>query len=89
MLIVEFQNKKIDLDKVVRLYPAALVEVPNDTPAEVSLEWAESKADKITIGGYVLVFDYAQDRSERVVLEFSTKEEMDEVAQQIAPYFMN
>ena len=34
-MIVEFQNKKIDLDKVVRLYPAALVEVPNDTPAEV------------------------------------------------------
>jgi len=86
-LIVEFQDKKIDLAKVVRLYPAALIAVPDDTPAEVSLEWAESKADKIDVSGYVLVFDYAHDRSERIVLEFASREDMDEVAMQIAPYF--
>ena len=86
-MIVEFQNKKIDLDRVVRLYPAALIAVPNETPAEVSLEWAESKKDKITVDGYILVFDYVQDRSDRIVLEFATREEMDEVAQEIAQYF--
>ncbi len=77
----------IDLSKVTRLYPAAVVEMYGER-AEMSLEWIDMNADKVKVHSFVLVFDctpVGDDLKNRTVLEFATKEEliksMNEVAQ--------
>jgi len=89
-MIFTYEDKNLDLTKITRLYPAALVEVPNEDPAQVSLEWAELKADKINLIGYVLIFDFdpmGEPPVNRVELRFDTREQLDsvifEVAQQL------
>ncbi len=75
-MIYKAQNKEIDLEKITRLYPAATVNAACER-AQVSLEWADMKADVIEIESYVLVFDI--DPSEevlknRIELVYETKE---------------
>jgi 5S rRNA maturation endonuclease (ribonuclease M5) len=85
-----YGDQQIDLNKVTRLYPAALIPVPDDTPAQVSLDWAESKADKVEIEGYVLVFDFDKHGNEiknRIEITFETKEALDEQVAIIASLF--
>jgi len=48
-MIYTYKNEEYDLSKVTRLYPAAVVEVPGGDSAQVSLEWADSKSDKVSI----------------------------------------
>ena len=68
----------IDLTKLTRLYPAALIEASGET-AEMSLEWMEMSGEKVKLIEYVLVFDFTpqgSEKREKKVLSFQTKEEL-------------
>ncbi len=82
----ETGNQKIDLAKVPRLYPAALVHAAGET-ASVSLEWAEMKAEIIVLESYVLICDFdpvGEIPLNRVELRYATKEELFEAMNAIA-----
>ena len=79
----------IDLAKVTRLYPAAVVDAHGEI-AEMSLEWADMNGDKVKITSYVLVFDFTLPNEkvrEKKELHFETKEELFEVMQEVAQFF--
>ncbi len=88
-----YSSKKGDLDlsKLTRLYPAAVVEMYGEV-AEMSLEWIEINQDKVTLRSFVLVFDFTplnEDVKDRVVLEFDTKEELFETMNEVAQLLQN
>lgn len=69
---------EIDLSKVTRLYPAALISAGGES-ASVSLEWANLKKDQITLESYVLICDFdavGDVPINRIELRFETKEEL-------------
>lgn len=77
-MIYRHKEETIDLAKVTRLYPAALISAGGES-ASVSLEWADSKADKVTLECYVLICDFdplGEVPVNRVELKFNTKEEL-------------
>ncbi|SMP87383.1 hypothetical protein SAMN06314042_10716 [Epsilonproteobacteria bacterium SCGC AD-308-O04] len=81
----------LDLSKVTRLYPAAVVDMHGEV-AEMSLEWIEMSGDKVKIKGFVLVFDFpplTEDVRNKVVLEFETKDELIGVMTEVAQLFQN
>jgi hypothetical protein len=85
-MIYVADGKEIDLMKITRLYPAALIHAAGES-ASVSLEWAELKADQITLEAYVLICDFdpvGEVPMNRVELRFDTKEELFAVMQEIA-----
>lgn len=89
-MIYTYKNEEYDLTKVTRLYPAATVEVPGGESAQVSLEWADLKADKITIAYFVLVFDFdpvGEVPTNRKELKCDTQEELFAVMQEVNVYF--
>jgi hypothetical protein len=68
----------IDLSKLVRLYPASVVELNGDV-AEMSLEWTDMNQDKVKVLNYVLVFDFTpqgQEEKVKTTLSFDTKDEL-------------
>lgn len=78
----------IDLTKLTRLYPAALIEAGGEQ-AEMSLEWMEMSGDKVRLLKYVLVFDFTPQGSEermKKVLSFATKEELLEEMQKVVEF---
>ena len=80
------QGKEIDLSKITRLYPAALVH-SDGVSASVSLEWAEMKADKVSLEAYVLICDFdpvGEVPINRIELRYETKEELLEAINTIA-----
>lgn len=80
------QGKEIDLSKITRLYPAALVH-SDGVSASVSLEWAEMKADKVSLEAYVLICDFdpvGEVPINRIELRYETKEELLEAINVIA-----
>lgn len=82
----EAAGRRIDLAKVTRLYPAALIHAGGES-ASVSLEWAQMKADVITLEAYVLICDFdpvGEVPVNRVELRFNTKEALFEAMQEIA-----
>jgi hypothetical protein len=90
-LIFEADGKQIDLSKVTRLYPAALIHAAGDR-ASVSLEWAELKADVITIEAYVLICDFdpiGEVPINRVELRYATKDELFQVMEEISQRLRN
>lgn len=79
----------IDLSKIVRLYPAAVVEVNGET-AEMSLEWAEMNGEKVNITSYALIFDFTPPKDEhrnKKELHFETKDELIETMTEVAQFF--
>ncbi len=89
-MIYEYNNEKHDLSKVTRLYPAAVIEVPGGDSAQVSLEWADLKSDKITIAYYVLIFDFdpvGEPPVNRKTLQFNTKEDLFTVMREVNEYY--
>jgi len=89
-MIYTYKNETYDLTKVTRLYPAATIEVPGGDSAQVSLEWADLKHDKITIAYFVLVFDFdpvGELPVNRKELQCETKEELLAVMQEVNVYF--
>lgn len=76
--IVEIGGHSIDVGKITRLYPAALIHAGGES-ASVSLEWAELKADQITLETYLLVCDFdpvGEVPLNRLELRFETKQEI-------------
>ncbi len=85
-MIYNKQNREIDLSKITRLYPAVLVKLGKEV-AQVSLEWANSKADDIEILGFVLVFDIDpmhEIPENRIELNFDTIEELFAIMGEVA-----
>lgn len=75
-IIFEADGKQIDLAKITRLYPAVLIHVGGES-ASVSLEWAELKADQISVETYLLVCDFdpvGEVPVNRIELRYPTKE---------------
>jgi hypothetical protein len=82
----ESGGQKIDVDKITRIYPAALIHAGGES-ASVSLEWAELKADQISLETYLLVCDFdpvGEVPLNRIELRYDTKEELFRVMQEIA-----
>ena len=57
-MTTQFLGEEVYLDRVVRLYHAAIMTLPDGDTVQVSFEWAEDKFDKINITGFVICFDY-------------------------------
>lgn len=79
----------IDLSKLTRLYPAAVVEV-NGEIAEMSLEWIDMNGDKVNVTSYVLVFDFTKPKEEvrdKKELHFETKDELIATMAEVAQFF--
>lgn len=79
----------IDLSKLTRLYPAAVVDL-NGEVAQMSLEWADMNKEKVKIISYVLVFDFTalnEQIREKQELHFSKKEELFLAMQEVAQFF--
>lgn len=84
--IFEADGKLIDLAKITRIYPAVLIHAGGES-ASVSLEWAEMKADQITIETYLLVCDFdpiGEVPVNRIELRYPTKEALLSAIQCIA-----
>lgn len=82
----EAAGQRIDLSKVTRLYPAAVIHAGGES-ASVSLEWAQMKADVITVEAYVLVCDFdpvGEIPVNRIELRFDTKDALFAAMQEIA-----
>jgi hypothetical protein len=79
----------IDLTKLTRLYPAAVVEMQGEV-AEMSLEWIEMNEDKVNLQEYVLVFDFTppkQEIKDKKILHFETKDELIQTMSEVAKFF--
>lgn len=79
----------LDLSRIVRLYPAVIVDMHGER-AEMSLEWVELYGDKVKLLSYILVFDFTapkEEKKDRVVLEFSSKEALLDEMQKVAQFF--
>jgi hypothetical protein len=88
-MIYSSKNGDIDLSKLTRLYPAALVEVDGEV-AEMSLEWIDMNGDKVKLLNYVLVFDFTPPGSEqrdKKVLEFQNKDELIQTMSEVSQFF--
>lgn len=89
-MIYTYKNEEYDLAKVTRLYPAAIVEVPGGDTAQVSLEWADMKKEKVSVAHYVLVFDFdpvGEVPVNRKELRCETQDELFAVMQEVNTYF--
>ncbi|MDD5052738.1 MAG: hypothetical protein PHO27_08435 [Sulfuricurvum sp.] len=87
----ESAGKKIDLSKVTRIYPAALIHAAGET-ASVSLEWAAMKEDVIILESYVLICDFdpiGEVPTNRVELRYITKEALFEAMDNIVKMLKN
>ena len=81
----------IDISKITRLYPAAVVDAHGEV-AEMSLEWIEMNEDKVKLLNYVLVFDFTpigSDEKSRTVLEFDKKDELITAMTEVAQFFQD
>lgn len=90
-MIYVADGKEIDLLKITRLYPAALISAGGES-ASVSLEWAELKAEQITLESYVLICDFdpvGEVPINRIELCYATKEALFEAMQEIAQKLRN
>lgn len=90
-MIYKSKIGNIDLCKVTRLYPAAVVDAQGEV-AEMSLEWADMNADKVKITSYVLIFDFTQPKEhirDKKELHFKSKEELFEAMQEVAQFFQD
>ncbi|MCX6061412.1 MAG: hypothetical protein NT103_04090 [Campylobacterales bacterium] len=77
-MIYKYEQYEIDLTKVTRLYPAALISAGGES-ASVSLEWAQMKEDKILLEAYILICDFdpvGEVPVNRVEIKFETKEQL-------------
>jgi hypothetical protein len=88
-MIYKSKDGDINLKKITRLYPAVVVDMQGEV-AEMSLEWADLYGDKVKLVSYVLVFDFTplnEDKKDRKVLNFETKDELILVMQEVAKFF--
>lgn len=90
-MIYKSKEGDIDLSKITRLYPAAIVNMYGER-AEMSLEWVEMNEDKVNVESFVLVFDFTplnEDVKERIVLSYASRDELVETMQEVAQFFQD
>lgn len=90
-MIYKSKDGEIDLSKITRLYPAAVIEMYGEV-AEMSLEWMEDNEDKVKLLHYVLVFDFTPKNEEvknKQILTFDTREELIDAMTEVARFFEN
>jgi hypothetical protein len=90
-MIYKSKNGDIELSKITRLYPAAVIDCDGEI-AEMSLEWIQMNEDKVKLLHYVLVFDFTPQGDEkkvRTVLEFDTKDELINCMTEVAEFFQD
>ncbi len=88
-MIYKSKEGDIDLSKIIRLYPAAVIEMYGEV-AEMSLEWMEDNGDKVKLVHYVLVFDstpHGEEEKVRTVLTFSSRDELMICINEVAQFF--
>lgn len=88
-MIYKSKDGDIDLSKITRLYPAAVIEMYGEI-AEMSLEWMEDNEDKVKLLHYVLVFDFTplnEEVKNKQILTFSTREELIDAMIEVAQFF--
>ncbi len=88
-MIYRAQGLELDLSKITRLYPAALV-AGGGAEAQVSLEWAELKKDEVEIAEWILVFDFdppGEIPEHRQILSYPSKEELIAAMYEVSKYF--
>jgi hypothetical protein len=88
-LIYSSSSGDIDLSDLVRLYPAAVIDMQGEI-AEMSLEWVDLYGDKVKILHYILVFDKTKtgdEEKDRVVLIYETKEALIDEMQEVAKLY--
>ena len=88
-MIYKSKDGDIDLSKITRLYPAAVIEMYGEV-AEMSLEWMEDNEDKVKLLHYVLVFDFTplnEEVKNKQILTFSTREELIDAMIEVAQFF--
>jgi len=79
----------IDLSKLTRLYPAAVIRMYGET-VEMSLEWMDMNKEKVEFLHYVLVFDFTpigSDIRDKKILEFDDKNDLINEMQEVAKLF--
>lgn len=90
-MIYKSKAGNIDLSKITRLYPAAVIDMYGEV-AEMSLEWMEMNEDKVKLVNYVLVFDFTplgSDEKNRTILEFASKEELIQTMTEVSQFFQD
>lgn len=88
-MIYKSKEGDIDLSKITRLYPAAVIEMYGEV-AEMSLEWMEDNAQKVKLVHYVLVFDLTplnEEVKNKKTLIFDTHEELIAAMTEVAQFF--
>lgn len=88
-MIYNSKDGAIDLSKITRLYPAAVIEMYGEV-AEMSLEWMEDNAQKVKLIHYVLVFDFTprdQEIKDKKILTFDTKDDLIVAMSDVAQLF--
>ncbi len=88
-MIYKSKDGDIDLSKITRLYPAAVIEMYGEV-AEMSLEWMESNASKVKLLHYVLVFDFTplnEEVKNKQTLVFETRESLVDAMTEVAQFF--
>ncbi len=87
-MIYKTKEGDVDLSKLTRLYPAAVVELGGDV-AEMSLEWTDMNADKVRVLNYVLVFDFTpigDEEKVKTTLRFSSKDDLIAEMQKVSEF---
>jgi hypothetical protein len=77
-MIYKSKDGDINLLKVTRMYPAAVIEMYGEI-AEMSLEWIEDYGEKVKLMKYILVFDFTPIQEEikiKKVLDYETRDEL-------------
>ena len=72
---ITFYNQDIDLSKIFRIYPAALIEYQKEQ-TEMSLEWIEQNSDKVDLLSYRLILDYDKNRDKQTKIDFHNREDL-------------
>jgi hypothetical protein len=88
-MIYKSKDGEIDLSKITRLYPAAVINMYGEV-AEMSLEWMDDYASKVELMHYILVFDFTKPGEEvknKKVLTFATKDELIATMTEVAQFF--
>jgi len=76
-LIVELQNKQINIANIKKVSPSIVVEL-EDTVTPISLEWYEINKDSVNLLHYLLMI-YFKDET-KLDFKFDNEDEMLEVA---------
>ncbi|NOQ30738.1 MAG: hypothetical protein GQ570_06415 [Helicobacteraceae bacterium] len=85
-MIFKTATQEIDLSKITRVFPSAIV-IDEGDRVQVSLEWIEEKKDKVKLECYSLVFDFdlvGEEIRNRVEVDFETKDELISAMQEVA-----